>query len=251
LAFPRVGEAAPLVRAVNRAEADARPASPPKWIAGDPRVLAPRDEREGGTWMGATEVGLWVGLTNRHEGDLDPERRSRGRLCLDLLRGGESPHAVVDRIGALEEPYNPFHLVTGDGRSLWRVAYDGGVVEARELSAGCHLVTNRPTGEEDEEPKVARARALLEAAGLWPIPPGGGAPADLEDRLAAILADHGHRGPDAVCLHGGRYGTRSAAVWRIRPHAPDGDPGIGLAFAAGPPCSAAFERISFPNDAGR
>ncbi|MBW3661074.1 MAG: NRDE family protein [Gemmatimonadetes bacterium] len=242
IAFHGIWDDAPLVLAVNRDEAYDRPSSPPAWIAGEPRVLAPRDEREGGTWMGATEAGLWVGLTNRHRGDVDPGRRSRGLLCLDLL-AETRPAAVVDRIGSLEEPYNPFHLVTGDGRTLWRVEYDGGTVEVRELPPGCHVVTNRPPGEAEEEPKVERAWALLGEVGLWPAPAGGESPPDLEGRLAEILAHHGRRGDDALCLHGGRYGTRSAAVWRIRPTGPDGEAEIRLDFADGPPCSAQFERF--------
>ncbi|MDX1661577.1 MAG: NRDE family protein, partial [Gemmatimonadota bacterium] len=143
IAFHRVWDDAPLVLAVNRDEAYDRPSRPPEWIEGEPPILAPRDEREGGTWMGATASGLWVGLTNRHEGNVDEERRSRGRLCMDLLASA-SPAEVMDRIAALQEPYNPFHLVTGDGWTLRRVAYDGGIVGARELEPGCHLVTNRP-----------------------------------------------------------------------------------------------------------
>lgn len=243
IAFHRVWDDAPLVVAVNRDEAYERPSAPPAWIEGEPSILAPRDERAGGTWMGATAAGLWIGLTNRHEGDVDPGRRSRGLLCLDLL-GEESPAAVVERVESMEEPYDPFHLVAGDGRSLWRVEYDGGLRGSDELSPGCHVVTNRPSGAAEEEPKVARARALLGEAGLWPLPPGGDAPTELEERLAAVLADHGRKGFDALCLHGGRYGTRSAAVWRIRPAGPDEDPGIRLAFADGPPCSAIFEWVS-------
>lgn len=242
IAFHRTWADAPLVLAVNRDEAYERPSSAPAWIEGTPRILAPRDERAGGTWMGANDRGLWVGLTNRHAGGVEEGRRSRGLLCLDLL-GLADPAAVVERLGALEAAYDPFHLVTGDGRTLWSVEQADGTVEAREREPGCHVVTNRPSGEAADEPKVGRARALLERAGL-PAPgarPDGKrlAPPDLETRLAAILADHGRRGPDALCLHGGRYGTKSAAVWRIRPAGRDGRPEIRLAFADGPPCGVA------------
>lgn len=247
IAFHHVWDDAPLVLAVNRDEAYERPSSPPEWIDGDPRALAPRDEREGGTWMGATEAGLWVGLTNRHEGDTDPGRRSRGLLCLDLLRA-TGPGDVVERIGSLEDPYDPFHLVTGDGRTLWRVEYDGGVVDASELPAGCHVVTNRPPDPAEREPKAVRARTLLGERGLWPASERSeagerAAPPDLEARLAGILADHGREGPDALCLHGGVYGTKSAAVWRIGPPEGHADPEVRLAFADGPPCGTPMRSL--------
>lgn len=233
IAFSRVWDDAPLVLALNRDEAYDRPSSPPAW-SGHPPVLAPRDERAGGTWMGATAAGLWVGLTNRG-GPADPTRRSRGLLCRDLL-------AEPDALGVLRaverrtEPTNPFNLVAGDPDGELRlIEAMGGRTRTRELGAGCHVVTNRPFDETADEPKVVHARRLLKAAGLWPRPPGGPAPADLVSTLAAILADHGREGDDAICLHGGRSGTRSAAVWRL-----GGSPAVELAFADGPPCSAPF-----------
>lgn len=240
IAFHRVWDDAPLVLAVNRDEAYDRPSTPPRWIEGEPPVLAPRDERAGGTWMGASAAGLWVGLTNRHEGDVEAGRRSRGLLCLDLL-AETSPAAVVDRVESLEEPYDPFHLVTGDGRSLWRVEFDGGVVEARELPPGCHVVTNRPPESAEDEPKVERTWALLEVRGLWPAHAGGESPHHLVDDLTAILADHGAEGADALCLHGGRYGTKSSAVWRVLGEG--AEPRVRLAFTDGPPCSAPMRAV--------
>lgn len=259
IAFHRAWEDAPLVLAVNRDEAYGRPSRPPEWSEGSPRILAPRDERAGGTWMGANEKGLWVGVTNRHAGSVEEGRRSRGLLCLDLLAHAD-PGAVVERVGGLDEPYDPFHLVTGDGRSLWSVEYADGVADAREREPGCWVVTNRPSEEPGAEPKRGRVAALLERVGLpapGPLVDGarGLAPPDLEARLGRILADHGREGPDALCLHGGRYGTRSAAVWRIggsRVARGRGRPGgsgasigpkIRLAFAAGPPCSAPLAEI--------
>lgn len=239
IAFHRVWEDWPLVVATNRDEAYERPAGPPRWLDREPHVLVPLDERAGGTWMGANAAGLWLGVTNRHRGDVDPARRSRGLLCLDLLACCTAGEAA-DRISALDEPYNPFHLVAADGEELRHVEYEVGAVESRSLPPGVHVVTNRPLAETAEEPKAGRVGELLEAADLWPLPPGSRAPGDLEDRLGAILADHGRRGPDAVCLHGGRYGTRSAAVWRVRPPATDRPAATRLAFADGPPCATPF-----------
>lgn len=229
-------EDAPLVLAVNRDEAYDRPASPPAVVGSRPAVLMPRDERAGGTWMGANAGGLWVGLTNRDGEREDPARRSRGLLCVDLL-GETGPDAVVARLRALDRPYNPFNLVAGDATSLWLVEQAGGRSIPSRLAPGVHLVTNRPFDDTPDESKATRARRRLEEEGLWPECPGGLAPDGLEERLQAILGDHGVRGHDALCLHGGRYGTRSGAVWRI------GEEKVELDYADGAPCSTRFERF--------
>lgn len=243
IAFHGVWTDAPLVIATNRDEAYDRPSAPPRWVDGDPPVLAPLDERAGGTWMGATLGGLWVGLTNRRAGVVDPGLRSRGLLCRDLLSAASAADAIA-RIGALEERYNPFHVLAADAARIVLVEYESGRSDVRPLGSGCHVVTNRPADEHAEEPKARRAWRLLYEKGLWPTERGGPAPEDLETRLAAILGDHGVEGKDALCLHGERYGTLSAAIWRIAWAA--GHPGeavIRLAFADGPPCATSFAAV--------
>ena len=60
-------------------------------------------------------------------------------------------------------------------------------------------------------------------------------------KLTLLLGDHGLGPDDALCLHGERYGTRSAAVWRV------GSPGEGTAielrYADGAPCSTPFVAV--------
>jgi uncharacterized protein with NRDE domain len=246
IAFHRVWEDAPLVIAANRDERYDRPASGPEWER-DPTTLAPRDDVAGGTWMGANLAGVWVGITNRR-GDRphDPARRSRGLLCRELLRA-PSADAVVHTLERLNELYNPFHIVCGDGESLHRVEYEEGRVETRALGPGCHIVTNEPSDVAASEPKVLRAWTLLEAAGLWPAKGGSQASRGLFDALGAVVADHGAYGPDAICLHGGRYGTRSSAVWRInRPFDRQERHAFEVIYANGPPCATPFEPVSWP-----
>jgi uncharacterized protein with NRDE domain len=245
IAFHRVWEDAPLVLAVNRDEEYDRPAAPPAVTGAATAILTPRDERAGGTWMGANAGGLWVGLTNRDGEREDPLRRSRGLLCMDLL-GETGPEAVVDRLRDPDRAYNPFSLVAGDASSLWIVEHAGGRSIPRRLAPGVHLVTNRPFEAMPQESKVERARRRLEEEGLWPEGPGGLAPDDLEERLAAVIGDHGVHGHDALCLHGGRYGTRSGAVWRIGTAGSSGEAAL-LAYADGPPCSTRFRRFRLPS----
>ena len=67
---------APVVVAANRDEALDRPATGLRHWPGEP-FLAPRDERAGGTWLGLTRSGMFVGVTNRFPSEKHPERTSR------------------------------------------------------------------------------------------------------------------------------------------------------------------------------
>ncbi|MCK5438492.1 MAG: NRDE family protein [Gemmatimonadetes bacterium] len=240
IAFHHVFDDALLIVATNRDEAYARPASPPAWGGDRPRFLAPRDDEAGGTWMGANETGLWIGLTNAEHCPIERDRRSRGLLCRDLLSCASSSE-VVAQLTRLDHRYNAFNLLTIDADGGYLAEYADGRATARPLETGCRIVTNRAIDDTASEPKVKRAIELLGAAGLWDLPAGSPAPESLVSTLALILGDHGHSGDDALCLHGERYGTRSAAVWRV------GSPGTGgsieLSYADGAPCSTPFVEV--------
>jgi hypothetical protein len=194
--------------------------------------------------MGANERGLWVGLTNRRAGSDDPTLRSRGLLCRELLEAG-SAAAAAEIVATLEVRYNSFHAVLADGERMVLVEYEAGRASARRLPSGCHLVTNRAFDATPDEPKAGRAWGLLYQMGLWPVERGNPSPPDLEARLAVVLGDHGQEGRDAICLHGGRYGTKSAGLWRVSPPESSGEAArVALAFADGPPCSAPFSSIA-------
>jgi uncharacterized protein with NRDE domain len=244
----RVWEDAPLVVAVNRDEEYDRPSSPPCWDEGVPSVLSPLDERAGGTWMGANTEGLWVGITNRSEGEADPGRRSRGLLCRDLLREPRA-EAVAERLSRETEPYNPFHIVAADHEAIFWIEQADGETRLRSLSPGCHVVTNRPYGAVSSEAKTVRVQELLREAGLPSIDPEGfkrpvgPLSTGINERLTGLLADHGREGRDAICLHGGGYGTRSSAVWTIG-SASGRSARIGLRFADGPPCTTPFDPVA-------
>ena len=80
----------PIIVAANRDETYDRPTQGPALLCDAPRIWGGRDERAGGTWMGVNEHGVVVGLTNRRldaEQEADPERRSRGMVCLEALQG--------------------------------------------------------------------------------------------------------------------------------------------------------------------
>lgn len=93
-----------LVAIGNRDEFHERPAAPLARWDGGAGILAGRDLQSGGTWLGVSESGEFVLVTNRRGyGAPDPSRRSRGELVTRMLSGEENPDDL--------QTYNPFNLV--------------------------------------------------------------------------------------------------------------------------------------------
>src|SRR6476620_11021966 len=94
----------PLVVLANRDELHAREAAPlAAWDDGS-GIIAGRDLRSGGTWLGLSEAGRLALVTNlRGYGLADPDKASRGGLVTGLLTGALEPQSVD------LTPYNPFN----------------------------------------------------------------------------------------------------------------------------------------------
>jgi uncharacterized protein with NRDE domain len=101
-----------LVAIGNRDEFHERPAAPlARWDDGS-GILAGRDLKSGGTWLGVSEAGRFALVTNLRGHDLpDPDRTSRGALVTDLL-AGSGPYA--DPATATLQAFNPFNLILAD-----------------------------------------------------------------------------------------------------------------------------------------
>lgn len=246
----------PLIVAANRDEFYARASAPPgdfgRTDAGE-AITAGRDGAAGGTWMGVTSGGFFVGVTNQRTGaPARADRRSRGEVVRAALRAGEV--AGVDALLAALDPraFNPFNLVYGDARGV-KVAYvrdDPPSRELHALGAGAHVLANDRIGSADF-PKAARALALLDVGTL------GALDADaLVARLGSALADHAlpEAVPDpppgslfpaelarrlqALCIHTPAYGTVSSTLLLLRAG--------GVArylFAPGSPCAHPYETV--------
>jgi len=222
---------APLLIAANRDELLDRPTAPAGVLAaGPPRVAGGRDLLAGGTWMAVAADGRVTAVTNRHIGERDPSRRSRGELPLALLTAADAV-AFLDGLDAAA--YNPAnvllaspdvlvvrHLVADGDGPLW-------------LGPGSHVLTTVDV-DDSENPKAQRLGGLLRAA-----VEAVADPASALRRMEALLADHGPdggRGPDAACVHLEGYGTRSSTSVLV-----DDDGGITYRVAEGTPCTTPFE----------
>jgi uncharacterized protein with NRDE domain len=196
----------PVVLGANRDEYPAREGSSPALVSQSPRIWAGLEPKGGGTWLGVNEYGVIVALTNRHTDDLDAGRRTRGLLCLDLLRG-KSADAARDCAGKLtaKERYNNFNLFCADRNGAW-VGYYIGRLETRPVNPGLRVLTH---GELDAPvtPKIARARKLIEAA----------APAMADEWIARLKWVCSDEDPacapaDRICIRTGEVRTLSSSI---------------------------------------
>jgi uncharacterized protein with NRDE domain len=244
----------PLVVAANRDEYYARPSAAVEVLLPSPRAIGGRDLTKGGTWMGATATGLFVGLTNRRTvGPPEPARRSRGEIVIEALRAGTVP-AIVRYLEGLEaQEYNAFNVVFGDVNAL-RVAYGKAGesrVDVHALGPGLHVLDNDSMGT--PMPKVARMQELLAPRvgdAPWPelarrihdevlldhvLPPQEQVPQHpswMDDAVARSL--------QALCVHTPAYGTRSSTVIAVEQDAAGGR-GVHYGFSSGPPCETQLE----------
>jgi len=228
IALHRCVVGAPLMIAANRDEFFERPAEGPViWETEEGRILAPRDLRAGGTWLGLNSQGVFAAVTNRRCLEPDPSRRSRGLLVLDALRSARAADAADELEGLPIDAYNPFNLLVADARSAHLVTYDG-KPRRIELEPGVHVIGNGDP-EDRGHAKLARVRASARRV-------ASGAPVLALDGLAGICRDHaGDAAIDSACVHAGPYGTRSSTLLRV---ASDG--ASELRFADGAPCEHAY-----------
>lgn len=238
----------PVVVAANRDEFLDRPALPPTTLGERPRIVGGKDLRASGTWLGINEHGLIVGLLNRRiveNGPNDDKLRSRGLLCLDALQYASAAEALRYVEGQRARDYNGFNLLMASREEAF-VAYNrGGEIEIEKLTPGMHLLTNADV-DDFECPRISRSHSRF--AELGRREDFAANPVARRAELAALLADHSTQldartgRPNSLCLHLGDYGTRSSSLIFMRRDSAT----VDHFFAAGPPCTASYERAAVP-----
>lgn len=206
-----------LLVAANRDEQYARPTAPLAWWEGSP-ILAGRDLKAGGTWMGVTPTGRFAALTNyRDPASIKPEAPSRGALVTDFLAGDDS---AADYLHALRESagrYNDFNLLLYDGRSL--LGYESRGDRTLRFGRGIHAVSNAhfdTPWPKVEALKIGVATAQHDDAALFALL------SDAHTAPDARLPSTGvpiawERGLSAAFIRMPGYGTRGSSVLRIGP----------------------------------
>jgi uncharacterized protein with NRDE domain len=219
-----------------------------------PRIVGGRDERAGGTWLGFSPEGLFVGLTNQRSfGARNDEARSRGELVVDALRSGTFD-GVSEYLRAIDpREFNEFNLLYGDGRRL-AAAYgraDTRDVEVESLGDGVHVLCNDRL-DSPAFPKAREAKAHVDSirSASWD---------ELRPALVSVLSDRSLPDPElleplpdgapfdaevarrlqAICVDTPVYGTVSSTLAAINPGRVE-----RYAFCDGPPDSAPFDDVT-------
>lgn len=206
-----------LIVAANRDEFYDRPTARAGFWKDAPLVLAGRDLKAGGTWLGIDRRGRFAAVTNYRQGHREPEAlRSRGRLVSDYLTGRTDGRAHVERVEREGAQYNGFNLIAGDALALFYISNrEGGV---RALTPGVYGLSNHLL--DSPWPKVTAGKS-----GLSQLLAGGG---DLIPDLFALLSDRRQATDDTLPRTGvspewerllssafiasEAYGTRSSTV---------------------------------------
>ncbi len=211
----------PLVVAANRDEFHLRKTAAAAPWPEHPELLAGRDLKEGGTWMGVSTKGRFAAVTNRRSlSELRPGAPSRGHLVGDFLKSADTAADYFARLAPQAMQYSGFNLlVLADGA----LGYFGNAPDLppRTLTPGLYALSN---GTLDSDwPKMKRVRErLAELLGAnLPEP-------TLRAELLVMLADRSPAEDDSlpdtgmgrmmermlsapfICSPG--YGTRSSTV---------------------------------------
>lgn len=209
-----------LVLAGNRDEFHGRPtAALSHWPPPQQGVMAGRDMRSGGSWVGLGPGGRAAVVTNVRDPMATTSGPSRGHLIANYLAGAQDALAFATELAASAADYPPFNLLLADATQC---RYLGNhPAAARNLAPGVHGMSN---GALDAPwPKTRRLTAVLkewiartdeDLAPLWAALadesiapdselPDTGVDLELERRLSAAF------------IRGAEYGTRASTILAI------------------------------------
>ena len=207
-----------LILAGNRDEFHDRAAAPLNWWQDDPRILAGRDLKAGGTWLGVARSGRFGVVTNYRDLQAPVEGApSRGNLVPRFLTGATSPKEFLDDLRGAALRYSGFNLLVGGSRALYYFS-NRGPKGPTALASGVYGLSNHLLNT--PWPKLTRTRdRFTHLLGDSEITP---------ESLFAILADREQAPADALPSTGlpndwervvsspfivnERYGTRCSSV---------------------------------------
>ncbi|HYM36127.1 MAG TPA: NRDE family protein [Steroidobacteraceae bacterium] len=207
-----------LVLAGNRDEFHERPAAPLSWWQDDPRILAGRDLKANGTWLGVARSGRFGVLTNYRDLQAPIEGApTRGGLVTRFLTGATSPKEFLDDLRGAAPRYSGFNLLVGGPRALYYFS-NRGPNAPQVLAPGVYGLSNHLL--DTPWPKVKRTREKFSEVLTQNDVRADDLFAILSDREQAVSVDLPSTGLPAdwervvsspFILHD-RYGTRCSSV---------------------------------------
>ena len=130
-----------LVLAANRDEFLDRPSEQLGFHFPGEKILAGKDRRGGGSWLGMNGEGRMAALTNyRDPSRVRTDAPSRGRIVLRCLRSELPPEEFLGEIDRKADRYNGYNLLVSDRRELWY--YSNVTGEKLQLRSGVYALSN-------------------------------------------------------------------------------------------------------------
>jgi uncharacterized protein with NRDE domain len=212
----------PLIFASNRDEFYERPAQPATFWYDNPKLLAGRDLKAGGTWMGLTKDYRFAALTNyRDLNNIQKNAPSRGDIVTDFLNSQKNAPEFMKNLKSTADRYNGFNLIAGTVDDLWY--FNNQDFSIRKLEPGVHSLSNALLNT--PWPKTEKAEKLFRR-----VMQNGGAS---ETELFELLRD-GERFPpeqlpstglspemekivSSIFITSKNYGTRCSTVIKANP----------------------------------
>jgi len=211
----------PLIIAANRDEFHERPTAQSHFWPDHKMLLAGRDLRAQGTWMGMNRNGRISALTNvRDPQKILPEATSRGELVTHFLLNNDSQNKYLDTLQMTKDNYNGYNLLFGDWHDLW--VYNNHTDQIDKLRPGFYGLSNADLNS--PWPKINQGVTQLKAHCLQStkidtdklfdilldqtqstddLLPKTGVPIDWERKLSSVF------------IKSAEYGTRSATLLLI------------------------------------
>ncbi|MDX1618051.1 MAG: NRDE family protein [Balneolaceae bacterium] len=147
-----------LIFAANRDEFYKRPTRAAQFWEEHPDLLAGKDLKAGGTWMGINRAGEFAALTNyRDPSMVKPDAPSRGHLVRRFLVNDDAPESYLETVDQQADRYEGFNLLTGTLDEL--AYYSNKPKEIEKVQPGLHGLSNHLL--DTPWPKVTRAKQQL------------------------------------------------------------------------------------------
>jgi len=149
-----------MVLAANRDEYYDRPTEALAFWNDTPDILAGRDLKRSGGWLGVTRTGRIAAVTNYREPTRQSENApSRGLLVSNFLEQLQSPEDYLSHIKTVGHQYNGFNLIVGDGTGLFYYSNKGTGIQ--KIQPGLYGLSNHLLNT--SWPKVEKGTSALGA----------------------------------------------------------------------------------------
>ncbi|REL37615.1 NRDE family protein [Rhodohalobacter sp. SW132] len=148
----------PLILAGNRDEFYERPTQKAHFWENEPTILAGKDLKAGGTWLGLSKRGTLAALTNYRDFKTAREsHQSRGILIPRFLTNDENPESTLQRFLQQREDFDGYNLLAGSVSRLYYLTNIRGIYHP--IEPGIHGLSNAFL--DTPWPKVEHAKAMF------------------------------------------------------------------------------------------